>query len=80
MVHNQRDLSQRVVSTLNGFDLRPTTIFRWRGRVPAWASRRSGSQNGPLALDVNAFTALGPQPERMAGCQGCFDYGTTRAA
>jgi hypothetical protein len=31
----------------------------------------------PLALNVNAFTALGPQPEHMTGCTNCFDYGTT---
>ena len=43
--------------------------------VPAGLRRRG--PNGPLALEVNAFTALGPQPERMTGCQGCFNYGTT---
>lgn len=31
----------------------------------------------PLALDTTSFTALGPQPERMTGCSGCFDYTTT---
>jgi hypothetical protein len=31
-----------------------------------------------LALDDNAFTALGPQPERMTGCSGCYNYGTTQ--
>jgi hypothetical protein len=31
----------------------------------------------PLALNPNGFTALGPQPERMTGCSGCFDYTTT---
>jgi hypothetical protein len=36
-----------------------------------------GGKNAPLAMDVNAFTALGPQPEHMTGCSGCFDYGTT---
>ena len=29
------------------------------------------------ALDPVNFTALGPQPEHMTGCTGCFDYGTT---
>src|SRR3954468_22863334 len=33
--------------------------------------------DAPLALDATAFTALGPQPERMTGCFGCTDYGTT---
>ena len=35
------------------------------------------SPNSPLALDPGGFTALGPQPERMTGCTGCFDYTTT---
>ena len=33
--------------------------------------------NNPLALNPLGFTALGPQPERMTGCNGCFDYTTT---
>jgi hypothetical protein len=33
--------------------------------------------NNPLALSPLGFTALGPQPERMTGCNGCFDYTTT---
>jgi len=33
--------------------------------------------NAPLALSSSAFTALGPQPERMTGCTLCFDYTTT---
>lgn len=28
-----------------------------------------------LALDPTQFTALGPAPLDMTGCQGCFDYG-----
>src|SRR5437870_10454201 len=31
----------------------------------------------PLPLTTTAFTALGPQPERMTGCSGCFNYTTT---
>src|SRR5437762_2934227 len=31
----------------------------------------------PLALSPSSFTALGPQPERMTGCSGCYDYTTT---
>jgi hypothetical protein len=31
----------------------------------------------PLPLTPDNFTALGPQPERMTGCSGCFDYTTT---
>ena len=36
---------------------------------------RSGA---PLVLNPNAFTALGPAPERMTGCSGCYDYGITQ--
>src|SRR5438034_4199728 len=35
------------------------------------------SRANPLALTATSFTALGPQPERMTGCSGCFDYTTT---
>jgi hypothetical protein len=31
----------------------------------------------PNALSTTNFTALGPQPESMTGCSGCFDYTTT---
>src|SRR5260370_41339763 len=31
----------------------------------------------PLALSTTNFTALGPQPARMTGCSGCFNYTTT---
>ena len=31
----------------------------------------------PLAFGTTSFIALGPQPERMTGCSGCFDYTTT---
>ncbi|HEV7473972.1 MAG TPA: Ig-like domain repeat protein, partial [Pyrinomonadaceae bacterium] len=31
----------------------------------------------PLALSPIGFTALGPQPLRMTGCSGCFDYTNT---
>ena len=34
----------------------------------------------PNALSTTSFTALGPQPERMTGCSGCFDYTLPRAA
>lgn len=35
------------------------------------------SRRGPLTLDPTNFTALGPQPMRMTGCSGCFNYTTT---
>src|ERR1043166_6373016 len=31
----------------------------------------------PLALSTTSFTSLGPLPEHMGGCSGCFDYPTT---
>ena len=40
-------------------------------RIP---SRVPGGQNGPHGND---WTSLGPKPERMTGCTGCFDYGFT---
>ena len=35
-------------------------------------------RGGPLVLDPVNFTSLGPKPERMTGCSGCFDYGITQ--
>ena len=32
----------------------------------------------PLAFTTTGFIALGPQPERMTGCSGCFNYTTTQ--
>src|SRR5262245_62036930 len=40
--------------------------------VPAALKPRS-----PLAFSTTSFIALGPQPERMTGCFGCYDYTTT---
>jgi hypothetical protein len=40
--------------------------------VPAVLNPRS-----PLAFSTTSFIALGPQPERMTGCSGCFNYTTT---
>jgi uncharacterized repeat protein (TIGR01451 family) len=48
--------------------------------VPAPGMRSSISGRlsvSPLTLSTSSFTALGPQPEKMTGCSGCFDYGTT---
>jgi hypothetical protein len=44
--------------------------------VPAGSYSRLKSA-GPVPLTPDAFTALGPQPERMTGCSGCYDYTTT---
>ena len=32
---------------------------------------------GPLSLSPSSWTALGPAPEHMSGCSGCYDYVTT---
>ncbi|HEV7744975.1 MAG TPA: hypothetical protein VGO56_08255 [Pyrinomonadaceae bacterium] len=47
-------------------------------KVPAGQKISKASMvNNPLALNPIGFTALGPQPENMTGCNGCFDYTTT---
>src|SRR6266550_1112528 len=40
--------------------------------IPALLNPKS-----PLAFTGTGFIGLGPQPERMTGCSGCFDYTTT---
>ncbi len=41
------------------------------------AGRQSARPNGVLSLNPSGFTALGPMPEHMTGCTGCYDYGLT---
>src|SRR5437867_4214377 len=48
-----------------------------RGIPACLQSTKLNRSNSPLALSSNSFTALGPQPEHMTGCSGCFDYVTT---
>src|ERR1017187_9334196 len=43
-------------------------------KLNAKGLQASGS---PQALSTASFTALGPLPEHMTGCNGCYDYGTT---
>src|SRR5262249_12453731 len=46
--------------------------------VPSGRKLKGGAmQSSPLALSTSGFTALGPKPEKMTGCSGCFDYTTT---
>ncbi|HUE41840.1 MAG TPA: hypothetical protein VMO75_07920, partial [Chthoniobacterales bacterium] len=33
----------------------------------------------PSSLSTSGFTALGPSPEQMTGCSGCFNYVKTQA-
>src|SRR5437667_4948428 len=49
---------------------------RMQSGVPA-GSHLKLNLAGPVPLVPTAFTALGPQPERMTGCSGCFNYTTT---
>jgi hypothetical protein len=49
---------------------------RMTSGVPAGEHLKVDLAN-PNALSTTNFTALGPQPERMTGCSGCFDYTTT---
>ena len=49
---------------------------RMTSGVPAGQHLKLNLAN-PNALSTTNFTALGPQPERMTGCSGCFDYTTT---
>ena len=49
---------------------------RMASGIPAGGFRKLNRPN-PSALTTTSFTALGPQPERMTGCSGCFDYTTT---
>ena len=51
---------------------------RGHGGVVSVAAKGPGGGISGLSLTDNAFTALGPQPERMTGCTGCFDYGSTQ--
>ena len=44
--------------------------------VPAGQHLKLNLAN-PNALSTTNFTALGPQPERMTGCSGCYNYTTT---
>src|SRR5205823_9084969 len=44
--------------------------------VPAGAPATLNPRS-PLTFTATSFTALGPQPEHMTGCTGCYDYVTT---
>ena len=40
--------------------------------------QKGKSSDSPFVLNTAAFTALGPQPLRMTGCNGCYNYTTTQ--
>ncbi|HXT61656.1 MAG TPA: hypothetical protein VN696_01340, partial [Pyrinomonadaceae bacterium] len=48
-----------------------------RGVPSGQKNKNVVNQSSPLALSSSGFTALGPKPEKMTGCSGCFDYTTT---
>ena len=50
---------------------------RMQSRIPSGQHLKLDFSN-PNALSTTGFTALGPQPERMTGCSGCFDYTLTK--
>ena len=57
--------------------IRPVTSTR-PGCAPRSARTRASRAVAPAnSPDVGAWTPLGPQPERMTGCTGCYDYGRT---
>ncbi|MGH8093678.1 MAG: hypothetical protein ACREIF_09425 [Chthoniobacterales bacterium] len=45
--------------------------------VPAGLFPKTSGNKKKTALSTTSFTALGPMPERMTGCSGCYDYTTT---
>jgi hypothetical protein len=47
------------------------------GTPPAGTSSLRSKSARATTLLTNSFVALGPKPERMTGCVGCFDYATT---
>ena len=50
------------------------------GRKANLHSAANGGTKGSdsnLILSPTAFVALGPMPEHMTGCNGCYDYGIT---
>ena len=55
----------------------PTSITLKGGK----ATQRKGGTTGPTlnppSLSTTGWTALGPKPESMTGCSGCFNYTTT---
>src|SRR5262245_48010450 len=47
-------------------------------KAKPFGQRLRMSLANPKALSTTSWTALGPQPERMTGCSGCFDYTITQ--
>ena len=47
------------------------------GGIP-FKSAAAVNKGAALALSSGQFTPLGPMPQRMTGCNGCFDYGLTQ--
>jgi len=49
-----------------------------KGHRGLTAVTMAGRPVAALSLNDTAFTALGPMPERMTGCSGCYNYTTTQ--
>jgi hypothetical protein len=47
------------------------------GRKGVAINRGIAGPNGVETLNPTGFVALGPMPEHMTGCSGCYDYGIT---
>jgi len=47
------------------------------GRKGVVVNREIAGSNGIEPMNPTGFTALGPMPEHMTGCSGCYDYGLT---
>src|SRR5262245_61111907 len=53
---------------------------RIKRAVPAGRTRKffgAATAASAETLSTSGFTSLGPAPEKMTGCGGCFDYTTT---
>jgi Carboxypeptidase regulatory-like domain len=46
--------------------------------MPEGIDAKSVKQNFASMLNSSSFTSLGPSPENMTGCSGCYDYGKTQ--
>ena len=49
----------------------------WKTNIITKTMADFNQSNPALTLDPNSFTSLGPQPLRMTGCSGCFNYQLT---
>jgi hypothetical protein len=48
-----------------------------RARMTSARTSAGAATSESTIDDINGFVSLGPKPERMTGCTGCYDYSTT---